>query len=347
MKNSNFIRFSWTTLAVIFLVIIAGSVVRMTGSGMGCPDWPKCFGHLLPPTDEAEVEFQPNTSYEKGQMIIVEDELLSAKRDFTSSQDFSATNWELYEQHDYAVFNVAHTWTEYINRLFGALSGLFVLVLFLWSLLLAVRKKIPWFVVGLTFITLILLGFQAWLGKIVVDSNLASAKITAHLFGAFALIVTMLLTIRFSNKTNRFLTSKFEKSLAWLSILLLLVQVYLGTEVRVLVDDATNHLGVISSAESYHHLFATNQFYIHRSFAWLLLICIGYWCWKMWKTKQWKPIYNWIIGFLLAEILIGISMAKFDFPFLSQPIHLLLACLLFACLFWLAIANMDVESESS
>ena len=80
------------SLILVYLVIIAGAVVRMTGSGMGCPDWPKCFGYYIPPTEVSELEFQANREYEKGQVIIVDETLRVAATDFTSEEKYSEEN---------------------------------------------------------------------------------------------------------------------------------------------------------------------------------------------------------------------------------------------------------------
>ena len=51
-------RVAYVTLAALSLIVLSGAAVRLTGSGLGCPDWPKCYGHALPPlSTHALIEF--------------------------------------------------------------------------------------------------------------------------------------------------------------------------------------------------------------------------------------------------------------------------------------------------
>ena len=185
-------KLATVSLVFIFLVILAGSVVRATGSGMGCPDWPQCFGYNIPPTDVETLTWREGKTFEEGQMILLEERFWVAKSDLVTGAVFNQENWTLFDRHEYTIFNPVHTWIEFINRLIGALSGLPILLMTLLAFV-QVRKNV-WNAV-LSFGVLFLLGFEAWLGKLVVDGNLVPNQITIHMMGSVA-IVLLLLAIR-------------------------------------------------------------------------------------------------------------------------------------------------------
>ena len=207
-------KFTAIALVLIYLVIAAGAIVRMTGSGMGCPDWPKCFGYLIPPTQKDQLDWKPQHEYSKGEIIIIGESLRLAKDGFVSSLQYNPTYWEPYTKHNYAVFNPYHTWIEYINRLLGALSGLAILLVFAISLSYwKTKKKITF----LAFLTVIGILFQAWLGKTVVDSNLLPLKISLHMTMALLLVVGLILLLYWSPAKKKFIL--FLKPLKKLLIL--------------------------------------------------------------------------------------------------------------------------------
>jgi len=320
MENS-FIKSVKISLILVYLVIAAGSIVRMTGSGMGCPDWPKCFGYWIPPTDRAQLDWKSDHQYTHGQVIIINEELRVANNDFKSSTAFEDHHWDYYIQHDYAQFNVYHTWIEYINRLLGALAGLAVLimtVLSFWN-----RKKN---IAHPTISILILfgMGFQAWLGKTVVDSNLAPYRISLHM-GMALLIVLGLIFLRHTAQRNTFSipTPPFMKVVAILAVLLTIFQIGLGTQVRQFVD-----LQMHEPAGQWLDP-APLKFYVHRSLSLLVLAVHLILFWMLRKIKSNLRIFNQIIGLIGLEIFTGILMFYMDFPFSSQPLHLILAALLF------------------
>ena len=129
IMQDSFRKSAILALVLVYLVIAAGAIVRMTGSGMGCPDWPKCFGHYIPPTHASELEWAAKKNYKEGQIIILNESLRVAKSDFVTGTIYASENWEPYVKHAYAKFNPVKTWIEYINRLVTVLLGIPMLLM--------------------------------------------------------------------------------------------------------------------------------------------------------------------------------------------------------------------------
>ena len=132
------LRFHWLTLIMIYLVIIAGSIVRITESGMGCPDWPKCFDQYIPPTDISQLpeNYQLFYSSKREKKIKKFTSFLTNIGLEEKAILIQADKSLLYEQ----PFNVWNTWLEYINRLIGALAGIFIFIGFLLALFTSAKR---------------------------------------------------------------------------------------------------------------------------------------------------------------------------------------------------------------
>ncbi|HIO59718.1 MAG TPA: heme A synthase [Flavobacteriales bacterium] len=300
---------------LVYVVVLAGSVVRMTGAGMGCPDWPKCFGLLIPPTSEDQIRWAPETEYSEGRMVIERDTLWYATQDhFSIEGGFNTQNWAPYTRHDYAEFNAAHTWTEYVNRLSGALSGIPILLLFILSI--RSRKRTP---IVLASATLGSVLFVSWLGKLVIDGNLIPYSITIHAVSALAILLFLVGLIQYFDGRK----VQIKKSLrAWIiaSLVLSFIQLVLGTQVREAVDLALEagiaRPNIISSLPDW--------WIIHRSGVWLLIAIHALWAIPMLKTPRFALYAKLAIAILLAQTLSGILFSKFGFPAFAQPIHIVL-----------------------
>lgn len=335
MENKLFIRLAKTSLVLVYLVIIAGAVVRMTGSGMGCPDWPKCFGHYIPPTNIQELLWEPNHAYNEGQVIIKEEKLWVANKDFVSKDVYETNNWDAYTKHDYAEFNVFHTWVEYINRLCGALAGVSCLVLFFCSFKYWKLKKS---VVLWSAIVLFLLMFNAWLGATVVYSVLNPIKITTHMVAALLNVAALIYLIKLA-RTNDKPILNYDRAFyifSWIAILLTLIQIGMGTQVRQFIDEQTNS-GVTDVA-----LWLQNPvliFYVHRTFSFVLLFVNLYLFLRNKRLNLGHTKINWVMGLLVVEVFTGILMYYIHFPFGTQAAHVVLAAIMYGLQFQLILES--------
>lgn len=330
MKN-RFPTIVKVTLASLYLIFLAGSIVRMTGSGMGCPDWPKCFGYYIPPTSEEQITWQPNSTYEEGIIIIKNEVLYVAEKKVNTSSVFDETNWKEYTKHEYATFNKFHTWVEYINRLITVLSGFIFLFLLAGSL--KFRKENKWIPI-LSFIAFFFMLIEAFLGKMVVDSNLKPTMITIHMVIGLliiGLILRLLFIIR-KEKTVFKYHSLFNKLLI-ASIIFSIIQIAMGTQVRQFIDEQVKLFGFEN--KEYSLMNPSFKFYFHRSFT-IAIILVNFGLFYLNQLhKLGYKLVKWILVLLFLETITGILMYYAEFPLGTQAVHLLSGALLFGVQFYL------------
>jgi len=325
----SFYRLALSTLVAVYLLILVGGIVRSTGSGMGCPDWPKCFGQWVPPTSVEELpenykEVYSNSRHEKN--------IRFAK--YLSALGFKKTAEQILTDESIRVeadFNAVKTWIEYINRLIGAVIGLLIFAVFVYSFRFWKTHR-NWTI--LAFITFILVGFQGWIGSIVVSTNLTPWTITIHMFLALV-IVGLLIYLVHQARVSVSKSWNVAGITPWIvgCLVVVLIQILLGTQVREALDQVATRL--TDRGEWIEALGIS--FIIHRSFSWIVLVLHVGLFWKLMKSEHGKGFALILFLLILGTILTGTGMAYFAVPPFLQPVHLLLATVTFGFQFLLIL----------
>lgn len=323
---ASFRRLAISTLVAVYVLILVGGIVRSTGSGMGCPDWPKCFGKWVPPVSASELpenyrEFYSDYRHKKNERFA---RLLTS---FGMSETAQAILQDPAVRQEQP-FNPVKTWIEYGNRLVGVIIGLMIVAVTIASLKFRKSKRK---ITILSVATLVLVIFQGWIGSFVVSTNLTPWTITVHMFLALGVVALLVAIVEESGTEKKI---PFSLGHLWLiaSMALLLVQILLGTQVREALDQVSQTLLREQWIEG-----TGEAFVIHRSFSWIvLLVHIGL-ILRLRKTGGLKVFPLALILLILCTILSGVGMAYFAVPPFLQPLHLLFATITFGIQFLLLL----------
>lgn len=352
--EKRFIRTNRLTIVVLFLVILAGGVVRSTGSGMGCPDWPKCFNRVIPPTDVSQLPADYETQY-------IEGRIKKNERFASVIERFGYHKLADEIRHDESIlkheeFNAAKTWTEYINRLAGVTAGFFMLFTAFYSLKYWKKKKsiTIWSVLNLIVVVI-----QAWLGSIVVSTNLTPWVITVHMLLALVIVCIAIQTYYWATHVSQPLIPQNEevrsiKKWAFLGLILLVIQVVFGTDVREVID----HLKHQPIERSHWIASIGTPYHVHRFLAYVTLALAIYLYYRMGRLngpfRLQVKYANLALVLVILQMVSGIVLARFSVPAFAQTFHLVAASLLVGAQYYLLLllsppksGNRSVEARGN
>ena len=333
--KSNFKKVNLLSIVLLFVLILAGGVVRSTGSGMGCPDWPKCFGRYVPPASAAELPKDYKQKYVAKRLK--KNERFAATLDVFGYNDLAK---RIREDKSILVpeeFNVAKSWTEYINRLIGVISGFGLLFTTLYSISYWTDKRS---ITLLSIFNLVLVLLQGWLGSLVVSTNLVAWIVTVHMLLAMVILAVSIATYHLA---RTYLKPGLKiKAIIYIvtvvTLILSVVQITFGSEVREKIDAVAGRL------EGYRESWVSNAgaiFTEHRDMAILVTIFNVLLFVLIRRNFNRHSIQQQLMSFtflmIMLQIATGIMLSYWSLPPFAQTAHLILATLIFGSQFYLML----------
>ncbi|TGD78892.1 COX15/CtaA family protein [Hymenobacter wooponensis] len=336
MSGSDYVRrfrfIGILTVVAVYILILVGGIVRSTGSGMGCPDWPRCFGTWVPPTDISQLPSNYKEIYTAQR--VEKNKKLAAKLERMGFHQVAGDIFAHPTQYIETDFNPVKTWIEYVNRLVGALIGVFVFLTVVFAVPYWKQDRV---VFWLAFGSFLLTGVQGWLGSLVVSTNLLPIMVTIHM--GLALLIVALLIYAVDRSQRIHVVVQPVRAIPgltawlWFAIMLTFGQIVLGTQVREQIDMVAFSNNYLNRAEWVSQLGGSFRF--HRTFSALLLLVNVYLAYRLYllPSRKLHVMATAVLACIGLEILAGIILAYFSFPAVVQPVHLTIATLLFGAQF--------------
>lgn len=308
---TRFQRLALIAFVSVEIVIFMGAIVRATGSGLGCPDWPFCYGCWVPPTSADKIDFTK---------LDIEKFRAKAAR---HGRDPATITPETLR----AEFNPVATWTEYLNRLSSLPLGFAMIALLVSSFFQ--RRAIT---VLSTLAAFALVVINAWLGARVVFSGLKPGTITTHMALAILLQCTLVFTgWRGTDSPWRlqFTGSRRVVGIALALFALVVIEGIMGSQVREMTDElARTHAGHPRS-EWVAELEQTTVYLVHRSFSWFIL-GLGFWFLR--EAGRSLSRVGWleksIFALVFCQMLLGVVLSQIGILSIAQILHIGLSSLL-------------------
>lgn len=303
-RLARFANMALATTVATYALILVGALVRAAGAGLGCPDWPRCFGSWIPPLEASQLP--PG---------------------FDPSQ-----------------FNAALTWLEYCNRLLGVTIGLLIVATLVMALRWhRARPRLLWPSVAATVLVafqgwlggqVVRSGLEPWM--ITVHMIVALVIVTLLLYATFHARLQRDGYPRSNDEQRR----RFRHAVAAL-LVIVLVQVGLGTNVRGTMEHAVDLDPDLPRAEWIDQVGWLDP--VHKSFSWLpLLGTLGLSVWARRRFRADAGLVraaDTSFALVVLQIVIGTTLVYAGMPPVSQILHLSAASLLVGALTLLALQS--------